>query len=79
MNPSHLGSDFRKEGIGKHVEVPFKRIMESKLQIRCEKGLCFQCEEKNFSGTSLKKNELQVMVIHDSEHGEGESCEEVAM
>ena len=47
-------------------EIPIKRLTESELQARREKGLCFKCEEKFSPGHHCKK-ELQVLLVHEDE------------
>ena len=37
-------------------EIPIKRLMESELRARIEKGLCFKCDEKFSPGHCVRKN-----------------------
>ena len=50
-------------------EIPIKRLMESELQARKEKGLCFKCDEKFSPGHRCKK-ELRVLLVHEDEDEE---------
>ena len=50
-------------------EIPIKRLMESELQARKEKGLCFKCDEKFSRGHRCKK-ELRVLLVHEDEDEE---------
>ena len=45
-------------------EIPIKRLTESELQSRKEKGLCFKCDEKFSPGHRCKK-ELRVLLMHE--------------
>ncbi|RVX15868.1 Retrovirus-related Pol polyprotein from transposon 297 [Vitis vinifera] len=47
-------------------EIPIKRLTESELQARREKGLCFKCEEKFSPGHRCKK-QLRVLLVHEDE------------
>ena len=50
-------------------EIPIKRLMESELQARKEKRLCFKCDEKFSHGHRCKK-ELRVLLVHEDEDEE---------
>ncbi|RVW31649.1 hypothetical protein CK203_092754 [Vitis vinifera] len=50
-------------------EIPIKRLMESELRARREKGLCFKCDEKFSPGHCCKK-ELRVLLVHEDEEEE---------
>ena len=64
-------------------EIPIKRLTESKLQARREKGLCFKCDEK-FSPDHRCKKELRVLLVHEDEEEkdnqfDGKATEEPAL
>ena len=64
-------------------EIPIKRLTESKLQARREKGLCFKCDEKFSPGHRCKK-ELRVLLVHEDEEEkdnqfDGKATEEPAL
>ena len=50
-------------------EILIKGLMESELQARREKGLCFKCDEKFSPGHHCKK-ELRVLLVHEDEEEE---------
>ena len=56
----------REKMMNQHREIPIKRLTESELQARREKGLCFKCEEKFSPGHRCKK-ELRVLLVHEDE------------
>lgn len=50
----------------------FKRMTDSEMRARREKGLCYKCDEKFSPGHRCKKKELQalmVTVIQEEENG----------
>ena len=64
-------------------EIPIKRLTESELQARREKGLCFKCEEKFSPGHRCKK-QLRVLLVHkdedkDDNQFDGRATEEPAL
>ena len=59
----------REKMMNQHREIPIKRLTESELQARIEKGLCFKCDEK-FSPGHLCKKELRVLLVHEDEREE---------
>ena len=55
--------------ISQRCEIPIKRLTESELQSRKEKGLCFKCDEKFSPGHRCKK-ELRVLLVHEDKEEE---------
>lgn len=59
----------------------FKRLIESELKAKKDKGLCFHCDEKYPIGHKCKNRELQVLLVCDEERQDEwvveESAEEV--
>ena len=49
-------------------------MIETEVQARREKGLCFRCDEKFVPGHRCKK-ELQIMIVHEDEQ-EGDDEDE---
>lgn len=47
-----------------------RRLSDSELQKKREKGLCFRCDEKWGPGHRCKKKELSVLLIHDADEEE---------
>ncbi|RVW92924.1 hypothetical protein CK203_040429 [Vitis vinifera] len=45
----------REKMMNQHREIPIKRLTESELQARREKGICFKCDEKFSLGHRCKK------------------------
>ena len=43
----------------------FRRLTDSKLQAKREKGLCFRCDEKYIVGHRCKNMEIHVLVVND--------------
>lgn len=64
---------------------PYRRMTESEIQNRRERGLCYRCDEKYSFGHRCKQKQLQqleVLMVHDPEEEstgqEGEPSDEVA-
>ncbi|RVW36299.1 Retrovirus-related Pol polyprotein from transposon 297 [Vitis vinifera] len=67
----------REKMMNQHREIPIKRLTESELQARREKGICFKCDEKFSLGHRCKK-ELRVLLVHEDEREEDNQFDERA-
>ena len=73
-------NDHKKEG-------PSKRLLDAEFQVKIEKGLCFKCDEKYYSGHKCKTKEIREQrkfvvrannmeeeIIEKDEHEQKELC-----
>lgn len=47
--------------------LPFKRLSQSKMQSRPEKGLCFNCDEKFSAGHRCKTGPQLLLLSYEAE------------
>ena len=71
-----IGENFQTRAVAvsektmnQRCEILIKRLTESELQARREKGLCFKCDEKFSTGHRYKK-ELRVLLVREDEEEE---------
>ncbi|KAF8398742.1 hypothetical protein HHK36_014600 [Tetracentron sinense] len=54
-----------------------RRLTDSELQKKRDKGLCYRCDDKWAPGHRCKKKELNVLLTHDVDEGETGEVEEL--
>ncbi|KAK9188260.1 hypothetical protein WN944_019661 [Citrus x changshan-huyou] len=78
QNSTPLRDSQRDWDSGARLGVTFERLMETEIQDKRAKGLCFRCYEKFSSGHRCKDKSLQVLIVCDEEEGWKEAKEEDA-